>query len=284
LVASYDYSFPGGARLAFNVEVALEAWGGPAPTRTLPTPPFPPEAERRGIPDLGVASWQRYGPSTGFPRLMAVLEKHGVPVSVAVNALVAEQSPELIADLPARGHEIIAHGVSQDRRLCLMDEAEDRQEIARCVAAIDKVTGAKPKGWSSPAAQFSRWTLANLLDAGFVYTNDLREADHPYVAYESGGARLVAMPRNDELNDAVLFARYGNPPSVFVEFFRRTFDQLYLEAGESPRIMTVILHSTYLGRPWGAAAVAECVQYVRRHADVWVCKRHEAAEHFLASI
>ena len=43
---------------------------------------------------------------------------------------------------------------------------------------------------------------------------------------------LVAMPRTDEINDAMLFRRYGQPPSVYFELFRRSFDQLVAEAEE----------------------------------------------------
>lgn len=92
------------------------------------------------------------------------------------------------------------------------------------------------------------------------------------------------MPRTDEINDLPISSRHGLPPSVYVEFFKRAFDQLYAEGATVPTCMTCVTHAYVSGKPWGAAAISECLQYVNSHKDVWIATGREVAEHYLAHL
>jgi hypothetical protein len=48
--------------------------------------------------------------------------------------------------------------------------------------------------------------------------------------------------------------------------------------------MTCVAHATVFGRPWGASALAECLDYVKQFDGVWSATGREIAEHYLASL
>jgi allantoinase len=142
---------------------------------------------------------------------------------------------------------------------------------------IAEVTGQRPAGWSSHGSRRGDYTVLSLLKEGYIYTRDFRDADLPYVAAASHAT-------TDEINDLPISLRHGLPPSVYVEFFKSAFNRLYAEGEQSPACMTCVTHAYISGKPWGAAAVAECLQYVKSHKDVWIATGREVAEHHLAQL
>jgi hypothetical protein len=122
--------------------------------------------------------------------------------------------------------------------------------------------------------------VLSLIKEGYTYTRDFRDADVPYVVAQLGDRRLLAMVRTDEINDLPI-SRIG-PPSMFVEYFKRNFDQLYAEGERGdPKVMTCVTHATVFGRPWGATALAECLKYAQSFDKVWLTTGREIADHYL---
>jgi len=265
---------PNDARVAFTVQVALEASSNSRGAR------MPEEAARRGLPDYAAESAQLYGPQSGVGRLAETIEGHGMQACIHVSGLVGERWPDLVAELARKGHEMVGHAYSQDEQMALMDETDDLQTVRRCTDIIEKVTKQRPVGWSSQGSRRGRFTVLSLLKEGYTYTRDFRDSDIPYVVAQLGPRRLLAMTRTDEINDLPI-SRANLPPSVFVEYFKRAFDQLYQEGQTAPKVMTCVTHATVSGKPWGASAVAECLAYVRQHDDVWCATGREVADHYL---
>ena len=260
-------ALPGGARIAVNVQIAFEAWA---------------EARSRdGSMNWGEYSGRLYGPRTGMARLTQTLEDHGFRASVHTSGLVAQRWPHLIEQAAANGHEIVGHGWAQDQPMWAMDEAQDREAVRMTSEVIEAVTGRRPVGWSSQASRRGDYTVSSLLAEGYLYTRDFRDADLPYVAASQGEKRLLAMPRTDDINDLPIFALRGLAPTTFVDYFKRSFDQLYAEGEGTPQVMTCVTHAYIAGKPWGASALAECLKHVRAHDRVWISTGREVAEHYL---
>ena len=271
---------PGGARMAFTIQVALEAWIGATVRGTT----LPPTSDGQTGLDWATISTQLYGPRTGAGRLMRTVEERGFRACIHLSAVVAERWPELVAGMAQRGHEIVGHGYRQDERMASMDEQRDLEVVRRCAEIIESVTGQRPVGWSSHGSRRGNYTVLSLLKQGYIYTRDFRDADVPYVAAQLGDRRLLAMTRTDEINDMFVVTHHGQPPSVYVEYFKRAFDQLYAEGTSQPNVMTCVAHSTIFGRPWGASALAECLDYVRQFDGVWSATGREVAEYYLANL
>ena len=275
-------AWPNGARVAVNFHLVLEAWGGPhAVTQSMMTPHFPPELVKAGQRDWATESWSNYGGERGFWRLMDVLNEHGVKGSASISGLAVERWPDLAQAFVGAGHEPGAHAYQQDSRMYRMSLDEERADIRHCVGVFERITGVRPVGWGSPGGQRSDNTPQLLLEEGFFWCQDYRDDDVPYIALEQDGKRLVAMPNTFEINDAVMFSRHGNPPSAYVELFCRSFDRLYKEGEREPKLLTVILHGTLFGRPFGGWALEECIRYARRFPKVWIARRRDVAQWYL---
>jgi peptidoglycan/xylan/chitin deacetylase (PgdA/CDA1 family) len=71
-----------------------------------------------------------------------------------------------------------------------------------------------------------------------------------------------------------------NSGRQFYHYLKDTFDTLYAEGEEAPRMMSVGLHCRLAGRPGRAAAVRKFLGYVSRHEDVWLARRIDIARHW----
>lgn len=278
-------ALPNGARFAVRIQLVLEDWG------KLPTMA---EAKHHGVQtplggadfiDYREVSARLYGLRTGIHRLLRVMEETGCIASVSTSGLCGDKWPELVAEVAEHGHEIVAHGYSMDEEMALLGEEEDFQIVAKTLDALERATGIRPVGWASTAARRGRFTAKNNLRAGLFHTNDFREADFPFVVARMGDRKLVAMPRSDEVNDNYALHNSGLAPSNYVEYFKRSFDRLYRESESEPgRVLTAVCHSTVIGHPWGASAVAECCEYTRKHEDVWQATSKQIAENYLRNL
>lgn len=276
---------PGGAVLAVTIQLALEAWApGTVGGNTLGTP-LPGDAVAKGTPDYATVSAQLYGVRTGIYRLLDVMGDHGVVASCSTSGLIGQEQPAVVSEVASRGHEIVGHGWTMDRKMVSLDEDEDLDVVKRTTEALQAASGQQPVGWSSHGARRGTFTVDSLLRENYIYTNDFRDSDTPYVVARSGAQRLIAMPRSDELNDKFVITRHGQSPSVYVDYFKRAFDRLYLEGQRGrPNILTCTAHSTVLGHPWGAEAFSDCLAYVREHDHVWQTTRAEVARHYLVNL
>ena len=277
-----SFSLPNGARVAVSVQLAFEAWSpNVVAGNNIQGTGLSAEAISKGVLDYASLSWQDYGGRTGMWRILRVLDKCGVKASCSVSGLAAERWPKLVAAIAQEGHEIVGHGYAQDRKMSDMDEVEDLDVVTRSTEILESVSGQRPVGWSSHGSRRGNYTVLNLLKNGYIYTNDFRDADVPYVVAEMNGSKMVALPRSDEINDSFLVRSHGATPSAFVDFFKRCIDQLHEEGADEPKAMTCVAHGVIFGRPWGGTALAECLDYAKQLEGVWLCTRRELAEYSL---
>jgi peptidoglycan/xylan/chitin deacetylase (PgdA/CDA1 family) len=273
-------ALPGDARIAVNFQFALEAWSGTNVTGSVFGASVASDATEQ-MPDWATISGQEYGGRTGVWRILRALQEHGIHAACGMSGLVAERWPEVARAVSDQGHEIIGHGYSQDHVMYKLNENEDLDVVVRTTDMIESVTGQRPVGWSSHGSRRGNFTVKNLLKTGYIYTNDFRDADLPYVVAEMGERKLVAMPRSDEVNDMFTVYLNGNTPDALVTFFKRAFDQLYREGEKTPGVVTCVVHATLTGRPWGVSALEECIRYAKSHPATWIGRRREVAANFL---
>src|SRR3546814_14978557 len=101
-------------------------------------------------PDYRHYTAREYGTRVGLYRLLDAFERIGARISVACNSASAERYPELVADIVAKGHEIIAHSTDMNGTIAsTLPVEEERALIATSLDTLDRVTGARPRGWLS---------------------------------------------------------------------------------------------------------------------------------------
>lgn len=190
-------AWPNGAKVAIWPVISLEWF----PLTPSDKPFRAPGHMQTPFPDYRHYTAREYGTRVGFYRLLDAFERIGVKVSVATNAAIAERYPELIADIVAGGHEIIAHSTDMNGTIASgLAEEEERKLIADSLAILERVSGAKPKGWLSIARSQSFNTPRLLAEAGVAYMCDWANDELPYQMQTPGGA-IANLPLNHELSD-----------------------------------------------------------------------------------
>lgn len=103
--------------------------------------------------------------------LLELLEKYHRKATFCVLGTVAEQHPELVKDISARGHEIASHGYSH-KPLHQMNSDQFEREIEGSVRLLETITGQKPTGFRAPSFSLdnsTKWALDVLIRHGFKY-------------------------------------------------------------------------------------------------------------------
>ncbi len=80
-----------------------------------------------------------------------------------------------------------------------------------------------------------------------------------------------------------LVERYGMHPfcrKVRGTDIKDSFDVLYAEGAETPRIMSIGLHCRLVSRPGRFAALERFLDYAKQHEAVWFCRRVDIARHW----
>ena len=269
-----DAFWPAGKRTLVFFNVAYEAWSeSHAPGLGPMGNPLP-----AGLLDTQALSWGAYASKRGIWRLLDILARHGTRATVFASGCLAERAPETLRVLAEAGHEIAAHGYTQDVLPVSLAEAEERADIRRCMELIGNVTGSRPSGWVSPRGTPSARTPALLAEAGFTWYGDCFDDDVPYVE-QFGDRRLAAIPLTMEVNDLPIYLRHGNAPRVMLDIFQDTFRQIY---NHEPRAyLDVTVHAHVFGRPAGAWVYEQILEIVNKYSDIWIATRAEVAEWLL---
>jgi peptidoglycan/xylan/chitin deacetylase (PgdA/CDA1 family) len=228
-----------------------------------------------------------YGWREGMPRILRLLGDQGLCCTFFVPGLIVERHPELMERILKGGHEI-AHHSHTHRWMEGLTEAEEREEFEKATEAIVRVSGRKPAGWRSPAAEINPWTMKLLLEYGFKYSSNFFDQDSPYKHIVKGEkTELVELPFAWVLDDAPFFlysiqlvGRVMQPPSNVLEHWKAEFDTLY---GEN-RYFLLAMHPQIIGRPSRITLLSDLIEYIRRHDRTRFMRCDEAVESLRAKL
>jgi len=116
----------------------------------------------------------------------------------------------------------------------------------------------------------------------FLYCSDAYNDDLPYWSPDHPG--LLMMPYSLDTNDS-RFGRDGGGYVLgqeFVTYVQDSFDQLFAEGKETPRMLTIGLHARLIGRPGRIGALHRILDYILDHDHVWLARRDDIARHWQA--
>jgi peptidoglycan/xylan/chitin deacetylase (PgdA/CDA1 family) len=264
-------TWPNGAKIAVAFNVAYEAWTpGKAPGISPMGNPLP-----AGLLDTQALSWGGYGPRTGIWRLLRVLDRAQVTATFMVSGILAEHAPESVAAIARAGHEICGHGWTQDALNVSLDRDAERDQIRRCLSALESVSGVRPRGWISPRCTPSEHTAELLAGEGLSWFGDVFDTDLPYRLPTASGD-IVAIPLQMELNDLPLAMRFGRQPQEMVTAFDYLLDRAV--ALDEHVLLDVTVHTHLGGRVGWAGAYAQMLERAVARADLWVPTRGELAD------
>ncbi|MEO5770661.1 MAG: allantoinase PuuE [Burkholderiaceae bacterium] len=281
--------WPGNARVALQFVLNFEEGGensvlhgDAASEQFLSEMASPPAYSAR---HLSMESVYEYGSRVGVWRLLREFERRGLPLTVFGVAMALERCPEVTAAFVELGHEIACHGwrwISYQT----VDEATEREHLARGMRAIEGLTGQRPLGWytgrDSPA---TRRLVAD--HGGFDYDSDYYGDDLPLwlqVKKSDGSlAPHLVVPYTMDCNDMRFALPQGfSQGDDFFTYLRDAFDVHHAEGAERPSMMSIGMHCRLLGRPGRLRGLQRFLDHVQRHDHVWVARRIEIAQHWRA--
>ena len=275
--------WPVGARVAVSIVVNFEEGAEFSISDGDPENEAVYEIEQRlaGRPDPAIDSHFEYGSRAGWWRIMEVLGQHGTSATVSSSGRAVERLPLLAQDAVRRGHEVSAHGWRWEGHADL-DESEERDRIARTVAAIKAVTGTRPVGWHtrSPGSVNTRRLLVE--EGGFLYDSDAYNDDLPYFV-QIGDKRHLVLPYAFDTNDMQFFhTNRFSGAADFAAYAIDAFDWLHREGAHAPKMMSIGLHLRMIGRPGRIGALDRILRHITNRGDAWIARRVDIANHWLA--
>ena len=173
------------------------------------------------------------------------------------------------------GHDVCCHGWRWIKHYAL-DEATEREHIARAIASLRQTVGARPLGWYcryGPSVNTRRLLVE---EGGFLYDSDAYDDELPYWVKVDAKPHLV-VPYSLTNNDTRFMSGQLGTGDDFFAFLKDAFDMLWAEGG---RMMSVGLHMRLVGHPARAAGLQRFLDYVAGHEAVWITHRLAIAEHW----
>jgi peptidoglycan/xylan/chitin deacetylase (PgdA/CDA1 family) len=264
--------WPNNARLAVSFSLMFEGGGQPISGAggVIPDP------VKDNLPDMPTNGVFQYGIYEGTPRLLDLMDKHNVKLSVFMIGQAVDKAPDLAQEVVRRGHEAAAHGRTWEPSYDLDPDAE-RRFITDNVASIEQATGQTPRGWSAYWVRNSVNTLDILQSLGFTYHLDEPSRDEPFIVPLSGGD-FVTVPYTFHLNDIVSFPFDGWNPAAYEQALKDEFDQLYEEGATRRRMMAISLHDRISGHANRVRVLNRFLTYVKNKPDVWFARKDEIAD------
>ncbi len=277
-----DPKWPGGARVAvnfcINYEEGAEMCVLNGDDRSEVRVSDIVANARTGARDLNMESNYEYGSRVGYWRILKAFIERDVPATVNLVGLAGELVPEPLAAMIEAGFDLQPHGWRwidyHD-----MPEAQERALIAQSREQVRNLTGAPPMGYYAGMPSNNTRRLA--IEEGYVFDSDCYNDDLPWWSHDFGKPHLV-IPYSLETNDS-RFGR-GEGYQVGEEFFtyiRDSFDTLYAEGADRPKMMTIGLHARLLGRPGRIGALHRILDHMTGHDRVWITRREDIARHWI---
>jgi allantoinase len=233
---------------------------------------------------LSMESIYEYGSRAGVWRILREFERRALPLTVFGVSMALERHPELTAAFVALDYEIACHGWRWIHYQN-MDEATEREHMRTAVEIIRRLTGEAPVGWYTGRDSPNTRRLV-VEHGGFLYDADYYGDDLPFwtVVETSRGTRVphLVVPYTLDANDMRFATPQGfNTADHFYTYLRDSFDVLYAEGEERPKMMSVGMHCRLLGRPGRFKGLQRFLDHVQKHDKVWICRRKDIARHWL---
>lgn len=263
-------AWPNGKKVAVCFVLYVEEWGqGRGPN-------LRPDMVSRD-PDVVDESFRRYAIDWGVPRVGRLFAEQKLPLSVALNAYFPSRHAAAWKSfreaMPAAA--IVGHGLNNTSELLPLARGRDAQVayIRKTLDLIEKDTGVRPKGWSSPSVFPNGDTFAASAAAGITYTLDSMDSD-VLSRLDTSAGPLVLIPYPAVTVDMGHYLERNQQPGDLARLWIDYIGELSREAAMYPdRDATVVaigVHPFVVGTPDGAAALRRVLEHAKGLGNVWI--------------
>jgi peptidoglycan/xylan/chitin deacetylase (PgdA/CDA1 family) len=244
-------------------------------------------ALRDGETSPALMAQGQYGSRAGLPRVLAVLERHRIPATFFVPAVVARLYPESIEQIVAAGHEVGLHGWIHERNSTL-DEATERELLQRAITTLEQATGRRPVGIRTPSWDVSPHTLGLVAEVGLLYDSSFMADDRPYELVHRGKPTgIVELPVEWILDDYPYFGmsrtqpiRPHMSPDDVLDIWRAEFDGARAEG----TVFVLTMHPHIIGHRSRIAMLEALIEHMQAQGDVWFATHEQVARAAAAAL
>lgn len=252
-----------------------------------------PENAKRPV----ILSQGRYGPETGVPRILKMLGRYGIHATFFIPGFTVNQYQDLARRIVSEGHELGNHGWSHTYPDNMDGYDQEKQEYLDCSDIMEKVTGKRPRGYRSPAWEFSPYSI-EILETHLpeiAYSSNMMDTERiRYLTIGGKQTHLVELPIHWVLDDAAFWlysvrtpGKCMQPLSAVKEYWQEEFDALLAEfqeeiqeTGDSDLCFVLTCHPQIIGRPAKMKMLNEFVQHMLGTGAVEFLTGSQAADAF----
>ena len=237
----------------------------------------------------------RYGPETGLPRILKLLDKYSIKATFFIPGFTVDQYPDKVREIDAHGHEIGNHSWTHIYPDKLPSREAELKEDMDCSNAIEKITGKRPKGYRSPAWEFGKYTIGIMKEMGFEYSSNMMDTEE--IRYLDTGIEktdMVEFPIHWVLDDAAYWlyslltpGKCMQPHTAVEQYWKEEFDAILeefrdevAETGTSDKCFVLTCHPQITGRPAKVRVLDRLIAHMIQAGDVEFLTGSGAAERF----
>ena len=254
-------TLPNDGKIIVWTIVNLEVWdiSKPMARQVIPAP-----TGAVLLPDVPNWSWHEYGMRVGFWRFHELYERLGIKPTLSINARVCEDYPRVAQACLDSGWEFMGHSYQQGP---IHLEPDQPRMIKQSLDVIEKFTGKRPVGWLGPGLTQTYETPDHLAAAGIKYIGDWVYDEEPTEIQTEHGP-LITIPYTVENNDIPMMAVQHHEASYWTQKCIDTFDRLYQEGSDRPRVMAIAIHPYISGQPFRIKYLEEVYKHMIKHQGV----------------
>ncbi len=229
--------------------------------------------------NLNMESIYEYGSRRGFWRIHDLFKQKKIPLTIFGVGMALERNKEICKAIKKAKYEIASHGwrwIDYQN----ISKMKEKKDMKLAVNSIKKIFGNRPLGWYTGRCSPNTLDLV-IEEGGFLYCSDTYSDDLPYWI-KKGNKKQLMIPYTLDNNDMRFATNQGfNSGDQFFSYLKDSFDTLYVEGKNSPKMMSVGLHCRLIGRPGRIQSLKKFLNYVLGFKDVWICKRIDIAKHWI---
>ena len=189
------------------------------------------------------------------------------------------KNPQICKVLKSSNYEVASHGwrwIDYQN----IKKSEEKKHMKMAINIHTKIFGERPLGWYTGRCSPNTRDLV-FEDGGFLYDSDSYSDDLPYWETRNNKKQLI-IPYTLDNNDMRFATNQGfNTGDHFYSYLKDSFDALYEEGKTHPKMMSVGLHCRIIGKPGRIQALKKFLDYIKKHKNVWICKRGDIAKHWI---
>ncbi len=246
-----------------------------------------------GLTSPGYMSRGEFGAEDGVPRLLKLLDRLSLRSTWFVPGHTLMTFPRQCNRILGAGHEIAAHGCYHET-LGQLEAGVERHLMERQLEQHLEIVGLRPRGYRSPAWDFTTETMGLLEEFGFDWDSSLMGREflpyHPRpvtVSLESGNSfgtpsSLLEIPVSWHTVDwettefvPGVSAGLGSADLLLRRWLRIL---TYAREREPGGVVTVTLHPQAIGRAYYMLMLEDFLQHSVGVGDVWIATSSEICD------